>query len=178
MRRRALAGPILSAVVGLALGVSGCGTSSHHSSAAARSTTSPGTSASTSSSPGLPPAARGRLTVAPAAGHPGSTVRFILVAPTASGRHGQTQLSYALSVAGAQGSGCVAQHEAAVAVPRAGEQVIAAVGPAQLGGRWCPGSYAARVTELARPVCAPAQVCPQFIRVVEVIGPVGFTITS
>jgi hypothetical protein len=200
MRRRALAGPILTAAVGLALAVSGCGAGSHHTtstrvesptssssgsgsaSSTASSTTTgtgPATSSSTSagSSPGPPPATGGRLTVAPADGHPSSTVRFTLVAPAASGHHGQTQLSYTLNVSGDQGSGCVAQHEAVVAVRRAGEPVTAAVGPVQLGGRWCPGSYAARVTELARPVCGPAQVCPQFIRVVAVIGPVRFQIT-
>ena len=115
--------------------------------------------------------------MAPADGHPGSTVRFILVAPAASGRHGQTQLSYALSVTGPQGAGCAAQHQGPVVVPRAGEAVTTAVGPSQLGGQWCPGGYSARVTELARPVCGPAQVCPQFIRVVAVIGPASFRIT-
>ena len=104
-------------------------------------------------------------------------MRFTLVAPSASGRHGQSELSYLLSVAGEQGSGCVAQHAAAIDVRHAGQPATAAMGPAQLGGRWCAGSYAARVDELARPVCGPAQVCPQFIRIVAVIGPVRFRIS-
>ena len=126
---------------------------------------------------GPSPAAGGRLTVAPADGHPTSTVRFTLVAPAASGRHGQTQLSYALAVTGDQGSGCVAQHDGPVAVHHPGVPVAVAVGPGQLGGHWCAGDYTARVDELARPVCGPAQVCPQYIRVVAVIGPVRFRIT-
>jgi hypothetical protein len=139
-----------------------------------------GTTTAASTTPGStgPPPAGGRLTAVPTDGHPTSTVRFTLVAPAASGRRGQGQLSYALSIAGPQGSGCVAQHESAVDVRTAGQPVTVGVGPAQLGGRWCPGSYAARVTELARPVCGPAQVCPQFIRVVAVIGPVRFRITG
>jgi hypothetical protein len=137
------------------------------------------TGSSTTSGPTSPPPAPGsHLTASPTDGHPTSMVRFTLVAPAASGRHGQAQLSYALSVTGPQGSGCVAQHESAVDVRAAGQPVTVAVGPAQLGGRWCPGGYAARVTELARPVCGPAQVCPQFIRVVAVIGPVRFRITG
>jgi hypothetical protein len=119
----------------------------------------------------------GRLTVAPAGGHPTSSLRFTLQAFTPSGRHGQTEVSYALSVTGPQGSGCVAEHSTAVVVPHAQQPVTVSVGPAQLGGRWCTGSYTARVDELARPVCAPAQVCPQFIRVVASIGPVRFRIT-
>jgi hypothetical protein len=78
---------------------------------------------------------------------------------------------------GPQGSGCVAEHSTTVAVTHAQQPVAVSVGPAQLGGRWCTGSYAARVDELARPVCAPAQACPQFIRVVGSIGPVSFRIT-
>jgi hypothetical protein len=118
----------------------------------------------------------GRLTVAPPGGHPTSSLRFTLQALTSSGRHGQTEVSYALSVYGAQGSGCVAEHSTPVAVTHAEQPVTVSVGPAQLGGRWCPGDYTARVDELARPVCAPAQVCPQFIRVVAAIGPVHFRI--
>jgi hypothetical protein len=220
MRRRPPAGPILTAAVGLALIVGGCGSGAHHTSSASASSsgsvsgsqsppTAPGGSSSTSTSTGTgtspaapptgtstspaapptgssttsgpagpPPAPGSRLTVAPTDGHPTSTVRFTLVAPAASGKHGQAQLSYSLSVSGPQGSGCVAQHESAVDVRSAGQPVTVAVGPAQLGGRWCSGSYAARATELARPVCGPAQVCPQFIRVVAVIGPVRFKITG
>jgi hypothetical protein len=115
--------------------------------------------------------------VSPADGHPTTTVRFTLVAPAASGHHGQTELSYGLSVVGGAGAGCIAQHESPVVVSRPGQPVTVGVGPAQLGGRWCAGDYTARVDELARPACAPAQACPQFIRVVAVIGPVHFRIT-
>lgn len=115
--------------------------------------------------------------MAPTAGHPSSTLRFTVIAATPAGRHGQTDVSYALSIAGPQGSGCVAEHAGAVDIRHAGEPVTLAVGPTQLGGPWCAGSYSARVTELARPACGAGQVCPQFIRVVAVIGPVAFRIT-
>ena len=51
-------------------------------------------------------------------------------------------------------------------------------GPAQLGGPWCPGSYTARVEVIARPVCAQGMMCPQFIRVVAVLGPAVFRISG
>lgn len=152
MRRRALAGPMVVAAAGLALILAGCGGHQRH----------------------IAPGAR--LTVAPTEGHPSSVLRFTLVAPSASGRHGKSQLSYALMVSGRPGPGCVARYSGAVAVPHAGQPVIVALGPARLGPRWCPGNYTGRVDEFARPVCAPAQECPQFIRVVAVFGPVRFRI--
>jgi hypothetical protein len=94
-----------------------------------------------------------------------------------SGRHGEGEISYVLSVSGVQRSRCVGEHSAAVTVAHRGQPVDVAVGPAQLGGPWCTGSYAARAEELERPVCRPTQVCPQFIRVMAVIGPVRFRIT-
>ena len=188
MRRRVLAGPIVAAAATMAVGLTGCGGNARQTSSAAPGTsttsTAPGTSttstapSTTSTAPGPPAPPGGRLTVAPAVGRPGTTMRFTLVAPRASGRHGQVQLSYVLTVGGPVRAGCVAQHSSAVAVPGAGQPVTVAVAPAQLGGRWCAGDYTARVTELARPVCTPTQACPQFIRVVAVFGPVRFRITA
>jgi hypothetical protein len=164
MRRRAPAGPVLTAAVGLALLLGGCGSHATHTRSSASAST--------------PAVSGGRLSVAPESGHPTSTIRFTLVAPTPAGRHGQSDVSYALSVVGPQGSGCVAQHSAAVNAIHARQPVTVAVGPRQLGGSWCPGSYTARVSELARPVCGPGQVCPQFIRVMAVFGPIHFRIAS
>jgi hypothetical protein len=172
MRRTGLAGVILAVVIAVvALGVAGCGSKSGHRNPARSSSGSGSASSSTSAT------APGRLTVTPAGGHPTSDLRFTLWAPTPSGRHGQTQISYTLSESGAPGSGCVAEHSTVMVVAHAGQPVTVSVGPSQLRGRWCAGSYAARVEELARPVCGPAQACPQFIRVVGVIGPVHFRIT-
>jgi hypothetical protein len=53
-----------------------------------------------------------------------------------------------------------------------------AVGPTQLGGSWCPGTYTARVEVLARPKCGEGMMCPQFIRVVAVLGPTTFRISG
>ncbi len=183
--RRTLAGPPAVAAVTLMLGLAGCGGSAGHTSTAGTTRTSTtgtrtsttGTRTSTTSTAPTPPP-HGRLTAAPAVGHPGTTVRFSLTASRTSGRHGRVQFSYALTVGGPAATGCVARYVSAVAVARAGQAVAVPVGPAQLHGRWCAGSYTARVEELARPVCAPNEACPQFIRVVAVLGPVRFRITS
>ena len=172
----------------LGLWVAGCGTSSRHTTSATGgpSTTSSSTtslasqtssSTTASGTRGSVPHAVGLLTVTPAKAHPTSVVRFTVVGSSASGRQGQDEISYTLSVSGGQGSGCVGEHSSPVAVADAQQPVEVAVGPAQLGGRWCAGTYTARVEELERPVCSPGQVCPQFIRVVAVIGPVRFRIT-
>jgi hypothetical protein len=69
-------------------------------------------------------------------------------------------------------------HDESVPVAPAGQAVHVAVDPAQLGGAWCPGAYTARVEVLARPKCAQGMMCPQFIRVVAVLGPVTFRIAG
>jgi hypothetical protein len=68
-------------------------------------------------------------------------------------------------------------HDQAVPMAPAGQTVSASVGPAQLGGAWCPGTYTARVEVLARPKCGQGMMCPQFIRVVALLGPTTFKIT-
>lgn len=103
-------------------------------------------------------------------------LRFAFSPHARSGRVGQVSISFTLIVSGGHGSGCVGAHSEAVPVARPGQPVSVGVGPTELGGPWCPGTYRARVDELARPSCAPAQMCPQFIRIVAVFGPSGFRI--
>jgi hypothetical protein len=51
------------------------------------------------------------------------------------------------------------------------------LGPTELRGHWCSGRYAVRVTELSRPFCATGTVCPQFVRVVAVVGTARFLVS-
>jgi len=165
MWRRGLAGLIAwTGTAALALGVIGCGSSLTSSSTAKRPTAQ---------------AASGRgLTVVPAVARPTSDVRFAFRAPSASGRQGRNAITYSLSVIGARRAGCVWAHDVPVSAPGAGREVSVTLGPAALGGRWCAGTYTARVDELARPACGGGQVCPQFIRIVVVLGPVRFRIAG
>ena len=57
-----------------------------------------------------------------------------------------------------------------------GRPVIVALDPAHLGGRWCTGTHTARVLELQRPRCAAGIMCPQFVRVIAVIGTATFVV--
>lgn len=99
---------------------------------------------------------------------------FVLAQP--SGRHGQIEISYGLSVSGPAGSGCRGSHAMAVSATRPAERLQIAIGPAQLSGPWCVGRYVARVDELTRPVCAEGQACPQFIALRIIAGPAPFVI--
>jgi hypothetical protein len=105
-------------------------------------------------------------------------MRFTFASPTGSTAQADTQTSGALSIVGPHAAGCVGVHAEPVPTAPAGNTVIVAVGPAQLGGPWCTGSYTARVEVVERPKCAKGMMCPQFIRLVAVLGPVTFRISG
>lgn len=134
-----------------------------------RATTTPGAGGL-----GLPHAT---LSVKPTTGDPTSVLHFSFQAPAASGRQGATEASYTLSAVGPHGSGCVGAETMALPAVTRGQNVTAALGPSTSGGRWCAGTYTARADELERPVCSGGQMCPQFARLVAVVGPVTFRIT-
>lgn len=116
------------------------------------------------------------LSVTPAVGSPHSVIHFAFTPPYATGPQGSTEVSDALGITGPQEAGCVGVHGETLPSLPAGRAESVAVGPAQLGGAWCPGAYTARVEVLARPKCGQGQMCPQFIRVMKVLGPVRFRI--
>jgi hypothetical protein len=184
---RAVPGPTAMAAAAVVVVLAGCG-GAMHSSSSSRSATGPSSSAAssasttstTSSGAGGGAVVRPRpvtLTVTPRAGAPQTAFRFAFTAPASSGVQGRTALSYSLSVAGPARAGCVAVRSAPVAAVVSGHRSTTTLGPAQLAGRWCAGTYTAKVAELVRPVCATGEACPQFIRLVAIIGPVRFTVT-
>jgi hypothetical protein len=144
------------------------------------STTATSTSGSGTTGPGTTgtPSGSHALGVSPAVGSPQSTMHFSFTSPQGSGPQGGTLISAALSVVGPHGSACVGIHQQALPSEPAGQSVGVAVGPTQLGGSWCPGTYTARVEVLARPKCGEGMMCPQFIRVVAVLGPTTFRISG
>jgi hypothetical protein len=123
------------------------------------------------------PASVPGLRVSPAVGSPHSVIHFAVTPSYRTG--GQSEdISNALSITGPQKPGCIGvRHQALSALPPGRETTVSA-GPAQIGGDWCPGTYSARVLVLERPKCGPGQMCPQFIRVLEAIGPVSFRISG
>jgi hypothetical protein len=116
-------------------------------------------------------AATGRLSIRPAAPKTTSRITFTFTAPATAGRHGPSLLSFALTISGPRHAGCVGPRTAAV--PRAVKGQSASV---VLGPHWCPGAYAARVQEFARPFCKPGQMCAQYIRLVGTVASASFRI--
>ncbi|MGZ4177929.1 MAG: hypothetical protein ACXVUX_17085 [Solirubrobacteraceae bacterium] len=173
-----------AAVLALGAAIDGCAASSNTTSSTSTSsapgagaTSSASTSTSTTSS-GAVPGGPSALSVSPTSGTPQAVIQFRFTSPAPSAAEANTQISQALSVTGPRHAGCVGAHNEAVPVGPAGQPVDVAVGPAQLGGAWCPGSYTARVEVLARPKCGAGMMCPQFIRVVAILGPVTFRIVG
>lgn len=192
------AAAVVVAAVLVAAVLAGCG-SSHPSSASHSATTSrsgsgaaPGSGAASGSgatsgsrtpsgtSGAAPPTStrHGALAVVPRRGRPATTFHLSFRAPDSGGAHAGLDHAYALSVLGSRGSGCVSTHEQIVPVTTQGQTVTVAVGPAQLHGDWCRGAYVARVSEEVRPVCKTGQVCPQFVRIAAILGPVRFTVAG
>jgi hypothetical protein len=66
----------------------------------------------------------------------------------------------------------------AVPVTGPGGSVDIPLDPAKLGGRWCPGTFAVRVDEVQRPACSPGMMCPQFIRVIGIVGRTSFRVIA
>jgi len=176
MNRHAAA---LAALVIFAGGFAGCAASSNTTSAGAGATSPPpSTSSPTTTSATTPQGGSSALTVSPGVGSTESVIHFSFRSPTAGAAQSSLQTSSALSIAGPHATGCVGVHDEPVPSSPAGQTVNLAVGPAQLGGPWCAGTYTARVEVFQRPKCAEGMMCPQFIRVVAVLGPVTFRISG
>jgi hypothetical protein len=152
MRRTGL-GPLVIAVVSAAL-LGACGSTS--------------TSRPATGSHGL--------TVSPTTATPTSQIRFGFTAPQTAGRHGHLELGYVLAVFGPRRPGCVGVHSSVPPSAIAGRATSVELGPRELGGHWCTGSYAARVQEYARPACSAGQICPQYIRLVGTVAKSTFRV--
>jgi hypothetical protein len=138
-----------------------------------RTATTPTTATTTTTAPASVPG----LTVSPAVAAPHSVIHFA-VTPTYRTAGQSGDISNALTVTGPQKPGCVGVHNQGLSALPAGRETTVSVGPAQIGGNWCPGTYSARVVVLERPKCGPGEMCPQFIRVLAAIGPVSFRISG
>jgi hypothetical protein len=179
---------LAAATVALAGVLAGCAQSSDTTSTGAAGsgpaataplpTSTPTTSTTTTSTTSGAIAGSGPLTVSPTTGSPQSIIHFAFTAPAGAAASGSDQLSAGLSVIGPQKPGCVGLHRQPLSSMPAGQQMSVSLGPAQLGGAWCPGTYTARVEVLARPRCGPGMMCPQFIRVVAMLGPATFKISG
>lgn len=131
-------------------------------------------SSSESSRSGRPPGSV--LTVMPASGGPATAFAFSFTAPVSTGPNGKTRLGYSLGVLGSPRPGCVGSRTSEVPGASKGAVVSVTLDPAKLGGRWCEGTFAARITEIQTPVCAVNTLCPQYVRVVGTVARTTFRV--
>jgi hypothetical protein len=182
--RTRLRAVLVALTLGLAVALAGCAQSSDTPSSgaggAAPPTSSTPTSATTTTTSTTPNSGTGSgsLTVSPTTGSPRSVIRFAVTPKYEAGEQGTGDISNALSVMGPQKAGCVGVHAQGLSALPPGQTTTVSLGPAQLGGNWCPGTYTARVEILERPKCGQGMMCPQFIRVLAAIGPVTFKISG
>lgn len=163
MSRRALASKaLLGAIATIAMAAGGCGQSG---------TT---TRSATDSQPSAP--ARHGVSVTPTDGRPLTTFALRFIAPASSGRAGNSRIAFDLGLGAPPRSGCIGSRSVQVPPATKGEPVRVELDPARLGGGWCQGVYRARVIEVQRPVCEPGAMCPQYVRVVAVVGEATFRV--
>ncbi|HET9125602.1 MAG TPA: hypothetical protein VFN65_12030 [Solirubrobacteraceae bacterium] len=158
----------------LAAGLAGCGGSG--ASGTASSSTAPGSRSSGSATTPRAGSASS-LTISPARPTTRSELSFTFTAPLTSGVHGRHVISYSLSLVGPQQAGCVSAHEAGAPRIAAGPGARITIGPGEPHASWCAGRYVARVLELASAHCTGATPCPQYVRVVAVVGRRTFTVS-
>jgi hypothetical protein len=186
MRRSRARVGLAAATIALAAALGGCAQSSNTTSTGAAggapptssTPTNPTTPTTTSATTSVPATGSGTLTASPASGSPDSVIHFAFTPPAGTATQGRDEVSASLSVMGPQKAGCVGIHQQPLPSLPAGQQTSVSLGPAQLGGKWCPGTYSARVEIVARPKCGQGMMCPQFIRVVATLGPAIFRISG
>jgi hypothetical protein len=116
------------------------------------------------------------LTVTPGSGGPTSVFSARFIAPASSSTRRGARIGYTLGLTGSGAGNCIAVRSVPINAAVKGRPVLVTLDPARLGGRWCPGAHTARVLELQRPQCAAGIMCPQFVRVIAVIGTATFEV--
>jgi hypothetical protein len=173
--------PAAGAAVLLAAGaLVGCGGSGSSSSESGASPTTGSTSTSPTTSTGTTSATphSGSLSLSPARPTTSSEITFAFTARAATGVHGSHEISYDLSLLGPDRAGCVGAHEVGSPPVARGAQGRITLGPAELQEPWCAGRYSARVLELSSAHCTGSAPCPQYVRVVGLVGRATFTVRS
>jgi hypothetical protein len=168
VRMRAVAAGATALLTAGAL--AGCGGSGSHGSGSG--STAAGGSTTTAATTGD----SGSLSVSPVDPTTHSEITFGFTARAATGVHGRHEISYSLSLVGPDTGGCVNAHEAGSPQVAAGAQGKITLGPTELQSPWCVGHYVARLFELSSAHCTGSAPCPQYVRVVGLVGRTTFRV--
>jgi hypothetical protein len=153
----------LAAIAVAMAALTGCGSSAGTTSIPSAATSSSSTTAS-------------GLTVTPSSGGPTTVFSARFTAPASSSTGRGARIGYTLGLTGSGAGHCIAVRSVPITTAVKRRPVLVTLDPARLGGRWCPGAHTARVLELQRPRCAAGIMCPQFVRVIAVIGTATFEV--
>jgi hypothetical protein len=95
---------------------------------------------------------------------PASTFVVSFVSPVRTGVTGSVRLRYLLTAASSSpGTECLGQINAPVPDGFRGQRVRIMLDPKALGGEWCTGTYAGKVTLLQTAVCPKGAACPTYV---------------
>jgi hypothetical protein len=168
----------------LAISLAGCGGSSAPAAGSTTtggggptvsSTTASSTTASSTTVSGQAPA-RG-ITVTPAAGHPTTTFSLRFTAPVSTRTEPGSRIGFAVALTAPAGANCIGTRSLGAPGAPTGHPVAVTLDPARLGGKWCVGVHGVRVIETDSPVCHKGMMCPEFVRVVRIVGTATFRVT-
>lgn len=102
--------------------------------------------------------------ISPKVGVPATTFVVSFVSPVRTGVTGSVRLRYLLTAASAvPGQGCLPQINSAVPDAPRGRRVRVMLDPKSLGGQWCTGTYAGKVSLLQTAVCPKGAACPTYV---------------
>lgn len=117
------------------------------------------------------------IAVAPSIGW--SQTRFLVsfVAPTRTGRFGESVRRYLISADGPSRSGCSSSDSVEPPAAPKGTQIKALLVAPSADQRWCLGAYKGQVEEIQTAVCPPEKpLCPTYVIFLRTIGRFRFTV--
>jgi hypothetical protein len=125
-------------------------------------------------------AAPARITVSPRSGGHATTFTLRLRVPESTGTIGSVIRRDVVLIAGPRGSGCLARVQMTMRFARRGTRESIVLGPRQLHGDWCVGTWHGQILQTQTIRCSPqlALVCPQVLLAPRRLGRFSFQVLS
>jgi hypothetical protein len=117
------------------------------------------------------------IAVKPRTGSPKTSFVVSFQAPQRTGPFGSFQRHYVAHANGPAGAGrCVSHVSVSAPDPAATARVRVTLNPAQVGTRWCPGTFHGSIEEIQTPVCPKGKLCPAFVLSLKTVGTFSFRV--
>ena len=115
------------------------------------------------------------MQVRPAVGSPRTAFTVTFRAPQRTGGFPAGGPRYELSASGPSRRGCASSYSTVVGPTSKGQRVAVRLAPPAPQRSWCRGKYAGRLFEILTPQCAPRELCPMFIAMMD-LGEFSFRV--